>query len=113
MASQLNTYVVAGTTAAANLTCTTIDFFNLPRQTQTVCAQFLATSLSAADGVLKIQESNDDTNYVDISGATITLASGSSAPTLTYTSVRTRYIRFVWSKGTNASGTFGITVNLV
>jgi hypothetical protein len=89
--------------ANANANGDSIETFLLAKSTATL--QFIATSLSHADGTVKLQESNDGTNWVDVSGASLTLAAGSSCPVLSFTP-RCRYNRFVYTKNSNSSGTY-------
>ena len=70
-----------------------------------VSVQFLATSLDAADGVIKLQDSNDGANWNDVSGATITVASGTSSNMIRYTAFTGSVARVVWTKGSNTTGT--------
>lgn len=74
-----------------------------------VSVQFIATSLNATDGVFKLQDSNDGTNWNDISGATITVASGTSSNMIRYTAFTADKIRVVWTKGSNSTGTISAT----
>jgi hypothetical protein len=67
--------------------------------------QFIATGLDASDGVIKLQDSNDGTNWNDISGATITVAIGTSSNMIRYTAFTGEYIRANWAKGANTTGT--------
>ena len=100
--------VIASTTATANLTSSAFgsEYFNF------VSFQLVCTSLNAADGVIKLQDSNDGTNYNDISGATITVASGTSSNMIRYTAYTGRYLKAVWTKGSNTAGTMVGTVVL-
>jgi hypothetical protein len=94
-------FVAAGTSAAASFNSSAIDTIGY----QYLSVQINATSLSAADGIVKLQDSNDGTNWTDITGATLTLAAGSSPNMIRDTANTGRYIRAVWTFGTNASGT--------
>lgn len=70
-----------------------------------VSLQFVATGIDAADGVIKLQDSNDGTNWNDITGATITVAAGTSSNMIRYTAFTGKYIRTNWAKGSNSAGT--------
>lgn len=95
--------IASGTAANAN---NTAGSYNDERMIYGfVSLQFVGTSLSAADGVIKLQDSNDGTNWNDITGATITVASGTSSNMIRYTAFTGKYIRANWAAGSNASGT--------
>lgn len=89
--------------ADTNANGATIDVFAVCKTTAAL--QVIAAGLSHADATMKVQESNDGTNWVDVSGATITLASGASSPVLAWTP-RCRYARTVYTKGANTAGTY-------
>jgi hypothetical protein len=67
--------------------------------------QVLWDSLSATDAVAKIQVSNDRTNWSDLSGATLTLASASGNGFIHLAQPTANYLRLVVTKNTVASGT--------
>lgn len=95
--------IPAGTAGNAN---NTTGSFNDSRMLYGFASlQFVGTSLSASDGVIKLQDSNDGTNWNDISGASITVASGTSSNMIRYTAFTGKYIRANWAAGSNVSGT--------
>lgn len=104
-----NTYlkVVAlnGASGAANQT--SAGFGHMRYKYMSV--QFVATGLDAADGVIKLQDSNDGTNWNDITGATITVATGTSTNMLRYTAFTADKVRVVWTKNSNTTGTITVT----
>lgn len=69
-----------------------------------VAVQVVATSLDTGDGALKLQDSLDGTNWNDIPGV-ITVGIGASSNMIRYTTFTGAYIRVVWLKGTNTTGT--------
>lgn len=77
-----------------------------------VGVQFVATNLNTADGVVKIQDSINGTEFNDITGASITVASGTTSNMIRYTSFTGKYVRVLWSKGTNTAGTMKADVLL-
>lgn len=68
-----------------------------------------AASFSSATlaGTLKLQVSNDKTNYVDLSGATDTVASGAYS-LINVSAAGYRYVRALWTNS-GGSGTMTIT----
>ena len=78
--------------------------FNRPEHKE-LSFQFIAVGLNASTGVIKLQDSLDDINWNDITGASITVASGSNTNMIRYTAFTSSYVRAVWSKNTNSAGT--------
>ena len=67
---------------------------------------FVATGINAADGVIKLQGSADDSTYDDISGATYTLATNPNDQTaFNVSDAGYRYFRAVYTEGSNSAGT--------
>lgn len=100
--------IFATANADTNRDSDSIEFFTKGKTSMAL--QIVATGLNAADATVKVQESNDGTNWVDVSGASITLASGASYPVLSITP-RCRFNRYVYTKGTVSAGTFSGIVN--
>lgn len=98
------TIAAAATAANANLTTAASNALGAPYKY--VALQMNATGLDAADGVIKLQDSLDGTNFTDISGASITVASGASINMIRNTAFTGKHVRAVWTKGANAAGTF-------
>jgi hypothetical protein len=96
------TPIASGTSAATSLT--SISATDASGFTK-VCLQLDATSLDTADGVIKLQESSDNVNFVDIPLATITVNSGTSSNVISYSELTNKYVRPHWNKGTVSSGT--------
>lgn len=103
--TSLKVVALTGASAAANQT--SAGFGSARYKYMSV--QFVATSLSHADGVIKLQDSNDGTNWNDITGATITVASGTSSNMIRYTAFTADQVRAVWTKGSNTTGTITVT----
>ena len=99
--------IASGTAANANNTAG--SYQDAGKIFTFVSLQFVGTSLSAADGVIKLQDSNDGSNWNDITGATITVASGTSSNMIRYTAFTGEYVRANWAAGSNASGTIAGT----
>ena len=93
--------IAAGTVATSNQTSSVFDKPNY----KWVAFQFNATSLNAADGVIKLQDSLDGTNWNDITGATITVATGTSTNMIRYTAFTGSFIKAVWTKNSVSAGT--------
>ncbi len=111
----LRQLIPLATPATSDFTSESEDFFILPviYGERKVGLQVIATSLDAADSTVKLQESNDDVNYSDIPGASITLASGSSIQTLSFSGLRLKFVRAVFTKNANAAGTISGIANLI
>lgn len=97
----LQATAVSSQTANANYTSAA---YGTARYTM-AALQFVCTTCSAADGVVKIMDSIDGTNYNDISGATITVASGTTSNMIRYTAFTGNFLKVVWDKGSNTTGT--------
>ena len=74
-----------------------------------VSIQAVGTSLSAADGTIKLQKSNDGTTFADVASAT-TVAANSTAYIVEDEVASCMWYRFVWAKGTNAAGTVVVSL---
>ena len=66
--------------------------------------QCSAVSLSAADGTITLQHSNDGTIWGTVAAAT-TVASNATGYYVPATVAPYKYYRVVWAKGANAAGT--------
>ena len=80
-------------------------------EAKVVSIQIIATTLDAATSTIQIQDSNDNENWSDITGALITLDAGSSVNKINIFSFAGRFIRAVLTVNSTTSGT--ITVTLV
>lgn len=81
------------------------------RASTNVSVQLIASSLNAADGVFKLQDSVDNENWNDISGASITVASGASSNMIRYTAWTSPYLRAVWTKNSVTQGNIKIVAS--
>lgn len=71
------------------------------------------TGFNQADATVKIQHSNDKTNWTDVTDGSITIASGTASQTLTpITNLGVRYYRIVYTKNTNSAGTITVILNV-
>lgn len=105
--------IINAAAATANITSNAIDMDGTPTKILNLGVQVIAVGLNSADATVKIQHSNDNVNFSDITDASITLASGSSAPILSpITNIGTRYYRAVFTKNTNSAGTLSVIFNL-
>ena len=93
--------IPGGTNAAVNQTTTG---FEKPKY-QLAAFQLVASTLDASDGVIKLQDSLDGLNWNDITGATLTVSSGSSSNMIRYTAFTGMFIRAVWTKNSITTGT--------
>lgn len=106
-----HTNIAAGTVASSNKTGTSHEIETHLSGANILNVQFNGTSLSAADGVFTLEQSNDNVNYTTITDSSVTMASGSSSQNLVLENVAAKYIRSVWAKGANASGTIAVYFN--
>lgn len=103
------TLIDAGTSANANINTEAMDV-NLY---QFAYVQILTASLNASDGVFKLQDSNDGTNWHDIAGATVTVLSAAPSHIIRVTTpIVATYLRGVWTKNTVNAGTINVIVSL-
>ena len=72
------------------------------------------TSFNAADATVKLQHSNDKTNWDDVENGSKTVdASGTSSRNLTpITNLAMRYYRIVYTKNSNSAGTITVLLNI-
>lgn len=100
-------YVQIMTALACNANQTSAiatDALLIPQKTVEV--QVNVTTTDTGDGVLKLQDSVDGVNYSDISGMSITVTVNTTVNVFRLAeSFAGRYIRLVWTKGTNTTGT--------
>jgi hypothetical protein len=78
-------------------------------QCSTVGLQCVGTGLSAVDGTIKLQHSNDGVTWADVAAATTVAASG-TAYMIAATVAPYVYYRAVWAKGANAAGTVAVNI---
>ncbi len=103
------TLIDAGTSANGNINTDYIDMTLF----QLAYIQILTAGLNASDGVFKLQDSNDGTNWHDIAGATVTVLSGAPSHVIRVTTpIVAGYMRGVWTKNTVSAGTINVLVNL-
>lgn len=93
--------IPAATPANANYTT---DFINVLSYSM-AAVQFIGASLDTNDGVIKLQDSLDGSNWNDISGMSLTITAGASVNMLRVPNLTGAYLRAVWTKGTNTTGT--------
>ena len=71
------------------------------------------TSFNAADATVKLQHSNDNTNWENVTDGSITIASGTATQSLTpITNIAMRYYRIVYTKNSNSAGTITVIINI-
>lgn len=105
---QTITLIPAATSANANINT---EDMNMSLY-QFAYVQILTAGLNASDGVFKLQDSQDNTNWHDIAGATVTvLAANPSHVIRVTTPIVATYLRGVWTKGTVSAGTINVIVN--
>lgn len=105
--------IIAAQAATSNITSAALDVNGVPVKVNNIGMQVVATALSSADSVVKLQHSNDGTNFADITDASLTLAAGASTPVLSpIAMIGMRYYRAVYTKNTNAAGTVKVIINV-
>lgn len=75
-----------------------------------VSMQIICTGLDHADGVIKLQDSDDGTNWNDVTGATITVNSGTSSNMIRNSVHTGKFVKAVWTHGTNTAGTITVYI---
>ena len=104
--------IINAVAATANITSNSVDMDGTPTKTLNIGIQVNSTSFNAADAVVKIQHSNDNVNFTDITDATLTIATGTASAILApITNIGTRYYRAVYAKNTNSAGTISVIFN--
>lgn len=75
--------------------------------------QVIGTGLNSADSSVKIQQSNDGVNWLDLAGSSLTLAAGTATQITTpITNCAMAYYRVNFAHGTNSAGTVQVIFNL-
>lgn len=98
--------------ATANINSETFDMDG-QRSGRNLSFQVNATSFNASDATVKIQHSNDNSNWADITDGSLTIASGTTSQILTPISLLgARYYRIVYTKNTNSAGTITVILNI-
>lgn len=103
-----NTVLQSAVSAASADTSSAVDISNYSK----LYISVLAASLDAADATLQLQASSDGTNFADVSGESITLASGTSNDHFIIENAPYAYFRLVYSEGSNTTGTVTTQYNL-
>lgn len=70
------------------------------------------TGFSTTDATVKLQSSNDGSNWIDVTDSTITLNAASGTLNVVAAYAASQYVRVVFAKGTNAAGTFGVILSI-
>ena len=70
--------------------------------------QIDGTGLDAADATVQVQKSNNGTNFVNISGATATLASGTATSFIEVSGAKNEFYKLVITVNTVTTGTLSI-----
>jgi len=72
----------------------------------------IGDSLDTADATVQLQASSDDTNFADVGGAIVTLASGATVNHIIVENAPYAFFRLVYVEGTNTTGTVTTQYNL-
>lgn len=98
--------ILNAATAGSNQTTQIVDTGAYPR----VSFQVVWTSLTGTvDGAVKLQSSNDNTNWIDKTGATFTLSGASGSNLISLNGVVTeKYYRAVYTKNNVTGGTISV-----
>ena len=101
------------------ITSETLDTDNKGLKIGTLSIQVNSASLNSDDATVRLQHSDDNSNYnnIDTADSTVglmTLASGTAIQVLTpVTFLAMRYYRVVYTPNTNTAGTIQILANLL
>lgn len=99
--------------ATSNINSEVIDIMYYALKYGVMGIQVNTASFNAADATVKLQHSNDATNWIDTTDGSITIASGTNSATLTpVTQLAMRYYRIVYTKNSNSAGTIQVIVSL-
>jgi hypothetical protein len=105
--------IIPTQTATLNINSEAIDLNGyLVRQGIAFTAN--TASFNQADATVKIQMSNDNTNWENVTDGSITIASGTATQSLTpivYPAMR--YYRIVYTKNTNSAGTIEVIISVI
>lgn len=104
------TYPVINTAAAtADINSNSFNIDTLPIRCANIGWQVNAVGFNQATATVKIQHSQDATNWADVLDATLTLASGTSSQVQSpITNIGSTYYRAVYTKNTNSAGTITV-----
>jgi len=110
-----NVKQITSQAATSNITGTSVNTGEITYRTGNVGIQAIGVGLSTADSTVTFETSNDEINWSTLldSGSTftITMASGSSNQYAILTNMAMSFLRPVYTKNTNATGTIEVIVN--
>ena len=106
MASTNNPLYINAQSMASTITGPSCSLTDLPKY----CFQTVYTGCTNAVGTFQIQGSNDNTNWVPITGATVTLSTFTGSDTDLYEIIQASYyyVRLVYT-ATSGSGTLTVS----
>jgi hypothetical protein len=105
----LQNIVKAGTAASAGFDSSSIELGdNLSINNMSM--HVIGTGLNTADSTVKLQSSNNNTDWVDVVDGSLTLTSSTSFY-LIAGNVAMKYYRVVFANGTNSAGTIQVLLN--
>ena len=70
------------------------------------------TGFSTTDATVKLQSSNDGSNWIDVTDSTITLNAASGTLNVVAAYAASQYVRVAFTKNANAAGTFGVILSI-
>lgn len=104
----------SATWANAAINSESVDTDNKGLKVGTLSFQVNSTSFNSATATAKLQHSNDNTNWFDVTDGSVTIATGTSQTVLTpVVSLAMRYYRVVYTPNSNTAGTIQVIVNLL
>lgn len=104
--------IINAQSATANINSETFDMDG-QRAGRNMSFQVNATSFNTSDATVKMQHSNDNSNWADITDASLTMASGTTSQILApITMLGSRFYRIVYTKNTNSAGTITVILNI-
>jgi len=73
--------------------------------------QITWTGFNTVDAIVKLQMSNDGTNWVDVTDGAYAIGAASGTTAIVAAYAASQYVRVDFAKGTNSAGTFGVLLS--
>lgn len=104
--------IIDAQVATANINSEAVSTDGTPTKTLNIGWQVNAVGFNQATATVKLQHSNDNVNWADITDATLTLASGTSSQIQSpITNIGSKWLRAVYTKNTNSAGSLTVIFN--
>ncbi len=99
-----NDWILGASLATAVTASTSLDV----RDTASGSVQLTWTGATANDGSFKLQESLNGTSWADVTSGSQTTSGGAGTKVFHLDVVNVPFYRYVYSKGTETTGTYGV-----